>query len=554
MDNQRLFLYASLFFVGLLIWQQWQSDYNPEWQTTESSAAAQTSANPATTPELSQSAGLDTRSNPDLLPADTLKGSADAQAQTVTVKTDVIEAEIDTRGGVIKSLKLLDYPVDLEHPDQPLELLFDRSDANFVVQTGLQSKSNAAPTHHEVFQVEKLHYELAANAEKLVVPMVWQQDGVRVIKSFVFKRGDYLLDVKQQVENNSGKNWIGNQYRQLSRTEAKRESMFLYTYTGGVIYSQEEKYEKINFADMADAPLRRSVVGGWIAMIQHYFMASFIPDPNENDLFYSLYNNSTLVPQYSLGMRSENLNIEDGQSGQFHTLLYAGPKLPHRLQEIAEGLELTVDYGYLTFLSKPMYIVLEWLHGILGNWGFAIIVLTILIKVLFYKLSETSYRSMARMRNLAPKLASLKDRYGDDRQRMNQAMMDLYKTEKINPLGGCLPMLIQIPFFIALYWALLESVELRQAPFILWIQDLSVPDPWFVLPLIMGVSMFIQQKLNPAPPDPIQAKVLMVLPIMMAVFFVFFPAGLVLYWVVNNILSITQQYIITKRIESGAEK
>jgi len=534
------------------MWQQWQADYNPEWQVETAETAAVTTQSPRQVFEdIPQE-----QTKKDMPVAAASNDDSDGlaiSAKTLRIKTDVIEALIDTRGGVLYSLKLLQYPIDLEHPDEPLELFYDRMDSNFLVQSGLQSKNSPAPTHHDVFTAAQSEYVLRADADRLEVPLVWEKDGVRVTKTYVFKRGDYLVDLNHAISNGSATAWNGNQYRQLSRTETARESMLLYTYTGGVIYSEEEKYEKIDFAEMADSPLRRNVGGGWIAMIQHYFMASFVPSPTEYNLFYSLYSSSA-IPQYSLGMRSENQQIEAGQTGEFKTALYAGPKLVNELELIATGLDLTVDYGYLTFLSKPMYIVLEWLHGITGNWGFAIILLTILIKLVFYKLSETSYRSMARMRTLGPKLASLKERYSDDRQRLNQAMMDLYKTEKINPLGGCLPMLIQIPFFIALYWALLESVELRQAPFILWINDLSVADPYYVLPLIMGVSMFIQQKLNPAPPDPIQAKVLMVLPVMMTVFFAFFPSGLVLYWVVNNILSIAQQYVITKRIESGAEK
>ncbi|MEA2093768.1 MAG: membrane protein insertase YidC, partial [Pseudomonadota bacterium] len=328
------------------------------------------------------------------------------------------------------------------------------------------------------------------------------------------------------------------------------ESTFIHTYMGGVLYSPEEKYEKISFDDMIDGKLDRKVTDGWVAMIQHYFLAALIPETGEEDRYYT---NTLSGARYVIGMISPLQTIAAGESGSFSTRLYAGPKLQDEMARVAPGLELTVDYGVLTVLSQPLFWLLNAIHNLVGNWGWAIILLTILIKLAFYKLSETSYRSMANMRKLAPRMKSLKERYGDDRQKLNQAMMEMYKKEKINPLGGCLPILVQIPVFIALYWVLLESVEMRQAPFMLWLQDLSSPDPYYVLPLLMGATMLIQQKLNPAPLDPIQAKVMMALPVVFTVFFAFFPSGLVLYWVVNNTLSIAQQWVITKRIEQGGK-
>jgi YidC/Oxa1 family membrane protein insertase len=295
-------------------------------------------------------------------------------------------------------------------------------------------------------------------------------------------------------------------------------------------------------------------LGGWIAMIQHYFLSAWIPDQDAENLVYTIANTRRSPATYTIGLRSQNELIPAGTSGRFSSELFVGPKIVNRLEEISPGLELTVDYGVLTFLSKPLYWLLSWYQSYVGNWGLAIILLTFTVKAAFYKLSETSYRSMAKMRKVSPRLKTLKERYGSDRQKMNQEMMKLYKEEKINPMSGCLPILVQIPVFIALYWALLESVDLRQAPFILWIQDLSVRDPYFVLPIIMGISMVIQQRLNPPPPDPIQARIMQLLPFVFTFFFAFFPAGLVLYWVVNNTLSIIQQYIITKRIEAGESK
>jgi YidC/Oxa1 family membrane protein insertase len=318
-----------------------------------------------------------------------------------------------------------------------------------------------------------------------------------------------------------------------------------------VYYSPEEKYEKVSFDDMRSQKLERQVTDGWIAMIQHYFMSAWIPPRSEPETFYT---NVLGDARYIIGSYSDPVTIAADGSHAFQQQLFVGPKLQDTLASIAPGLELAVDYGWLTILAEPIFWLLDQIHSVVGNWGWAIIILTILIKAAFYKLSETSYKSMANMRKFTPRIQALKDRYGDDKQRLNQAMMEIYKKEKINPLGGCLPIVVQIPVFIALYWVLLESVELRDAPFALWIQNLSEPDPFFVLPLIMGVSMFIQQKLNPAPPDPIQAKVMMSLPFVFTVFFAFFPAGLVLYWVVNNILSIAQQWYITRKIEQAPAK
>jgi YidC/Oxa1 family membrane protein insertase len=301
---------------------------------------------------------------------------------------------------------------------------------------------------------------------------------------------------------------------------------------------------------MADSNLSREVNGGWLAMIQHYFLAAIIPAQDEQNHFYT---KATADDRFVLGMYSPNKTVEVGQIDTFVTRIYTGPKTQAKLEELAEGLELTVDYGFLTVISKPLFWTLEVIHGVVANWGWAIIIVTLCIKLIFYPLSAASYRSMANMRRLAPKMKQLKERYGDDRQRMSKAMMDLYKTEKINPMGGCLPMLVQIPVFIALYWVLLESVELRQAPFIFWITDLSIKDPYYVLPLIMGLGMFVQQKLNPPPPDPVQAKIMMALPVVFTLFFAFFPAGLVLYWVANSLLSIAQQWYITRKIDRAAE-
>ena len=551
MDNTRLFLFAALAFVGMLMWQQWQLDYGPQpvvsTETGDTSVISQPIDDTSSTLDLpDQAEGLGTT-----ISDDQQTGTPLDPGRLITVETDVITALIDSKGGVIRSLKLKQYPISLDQPDQGLELIHSDPDSVHIIQSGLRNRTNTAPTHHSIYQVDKYKYVLQDGDDELVVPLFWSEKGINVVKTYRFKRGDYLIDVGHKVENNTGSDWQGSQYRQIQRSRPLTKSRILITYTGAVYYNEEEKYEKIDFDDMEDSQLKLESPDGWIAMLQHYFLSAWIPSQQETNLVYSIANIKQIPATYTIGLRSENLLVTPGNSAEFTSQLFVGPKLVNRLQEISPGLELTVDYGVLTFLSKPLYWLLSFYQSYVGNWGLAIILLTLTIKAVFFKLSETSYRSMAKMRKVGPRLKALKERYGSDRQKMNKAMMELYKTEKINPMGGCLPILVQIPVFIALYWALLESVALRQAPFIFWIKDLSVMDPYFVLPVIMGVSMLVQQKLNPTPPDPIQAKVMMALPFVFTFFFAFFPSGLVLYWVVNNILSISQQWVITRRIDAG---
>jgi len=425
----------------------------------------------------------------------------------------------------------------------------------FVAQSGLiGSDPNSMPTHEALFESETTNYRLQPEDSNLKVELTWTDpSGTQVRKRFSFERGSYLITTTQEILNGTEAPLVARDYNQLQRTALNdpNATRFVYTYTGGVYYSPEDKYKKVTFEQMGQQKLDRAVTDGWIAMIQHYFMAAWIPPQGGEETFYT---NVLDGPRYIIGKYSPSVSIAPGATHAFENRLFVGPKLQDTLAKIAPGLELTVDYGWLTVLAQPIHWLLAKIHGVIGNWGWSIIVLTILIKLAFYKLSETSYKSMANMRQITPRLQALKDRYGDDKERLNQAMMELYKTEKINPLGGCLPILVQIPVFIALYWVLLESVELRQAPWILWIDNLSAPDPYFVLPLIMGVSMYVQQKLNPAPPDPMQAKIMMSLPFVFTVFFAFFPSGLVLYWVANNLLSIAQQWNITRSIEKAAAK
>ena len=559
MENQRTLLYISLAMLLFLLWGSWQQDYGPQPVEVAGDTTTQTSA-PDSSMMSTDVPGAAKPSSNDMpvadnknMPSVAAMPAASAQ-QVVHVTTDKLLVEIDSRGGDIKVVKLIDYPQDADS-DEPFLLIGGKDDKFAIAQSGLVSAASKAPSHHAIYQIEKTDYKLKDGQDELVVNLYWQSaDGDRVVKSITFKRGSYSIGVSHKVT--AARNWNGSQYSQLIKAEPQsKDNQFIYTYTGGVVYNDEIKYEKVEFSDMAEKDLdidgATTFKSGWAAMIQHYFLASWVPTPEENNFYYT---NQTGENRYLLGLRSSALDIKAGETAVFERQLVVGPKLQHDLEAIAPGLELTVDYGFLTIIAKPLFWLLEFYFGLFGNWGWAIIFLTITVKLIFYKLSEASYRSMAKMRKLGPRLKTLKERFGDDRQAMSKAMMDMYKTEKINPLGGCFPMLVQIPVFIALYWVLLESVEMRNAPFMLWLDNLSAKDPYYVLPLLMGISMFVQFKLNPAPMDPIQKKVFQFMPIIFTVFFAFFPSGLVLYWVVNNILSISQQYVITKRIEAGEEK
>ncbi len=556
MENQRIVIFFVLSFGLLLLWQSWQQDtLQPSPGNGEQ--AAEEAAVPDDRPDIAQA-----RSTSDLpgrpaatssdLPGDQAgKDELLPKGERIHVRTDVLDVEIDTLGGDIRRVALPRYPVSLERPDEPFELMSDRPLKVFVAQSGLLSRQ-PAPDHHARFTAERMDYELAPGQDSLRVVLHWRDDsGIEATKTYTFHRDSYVIELEQRLRNPGGEPWQGHQYIQFQRSRPETGGGLTATaYVGGVIYSPEEKYEKISFDDMESSPLNRQIKGGWLAMIQHYFLGAWIPPAEETGQYYSKAVEGRPLVLGEIG--PEVVAAPDGEA-VFRGRLYAGPKDQDRLEEVAEGLRLTVDYGVLTVLAQPIFWLMKHIHDIVGNWGWTIIILTLIIKLAFYKLSETSYRSMARMRTMAPKIANIRERYGDDRQRMSQAMMELYKKEKINPLGGCLPMLVQIPVFIALYWVLLESVELRQAPFLLWIHDLSTKDPYYVLPLLMGATMFIQQKLNPPPPDPVQAKVMMALPFIFTLFFAFFPSGLVLYWVTNSTLSILQQWYITRKIEQAAK-
>ena len=550
MDTLRFVLILSLAMVSFMLWEAWQRDYG---------APARGPARPG---DAAPGAPAETDSGVPALPSDSggpapgfdAPSPAETERELITVETDVLRLKIDS-GGTLVFAELLNYPVSLEEGAKPIVLLDQSTSLFHVIQSGLIGTD--APSHEQKFSAPRQAYSLGENESVLRVPLSWvSEQGVVVSKVFELERGAYRIRLRHQVENRSGANWEGRQYAQLKRDDPSRAGrMLLYTYTGAVLSGPEKRYDKISFDDMRDGPTKVDIANGWAAMIQHYFLTAVIP--SDSQATYHYYTQDFANGLYSIGHISPALRLAPGGQGELVGEVYVGPKLQADLAQLAEGLDLTVDYGWLWFLAKPLFWCLERLHGLTGNWGWSIILVTILLKLLFYHLSAAGYRSMANMRRVQPRLMALRDRYKDDRARLNQAMMQIYKEEKINPFGGCFPILVQIPVFIALYWVLLESVELRQADFILWLNDLSVKDPFFVLPVIMGVTMYIQQKLNPAPMDPLQEKVFKLLPLIFTVFFAFFPSGLVLYWVTNNILSIAQQWLIMRNLEKeglGAAK
>ena len=544
MDNIKTFLIFGLLIVSLLLWEAWQNEYVRPAQVAEQ-LMTETGVYPVEEkgdlPDLPVMSNLSDGSLPALD-----ERLATGGLKQVHIKTDVLDLYIDPKGGDIRRLALSKYPVESSNPDVPVQFLNDNAADFFVVQSGLRSDATA-PTHYEQYSVEKSEYELSAGKESITVPMYWQsKDGLKVTKTYRFHRDSYLIDVDYQVTNRSGQTFSAYPYAQFNRSRPNDDTSLIYTYTGAVFSSPGDEYEKIDFDDLDDASYSKTAASGWTAMIQHYFVAAMIPSPSDQNKTF--YGKSINEENYTAGIKMPTMNIKAGEQGQANYSMYLGPKEQKRLEPIVDNLGLTVDYGLLTIISQPLFTVMEWIHKLTNNWGWSIVFLTVLIKLVFYKLSAASYRSMAGMRKLTPKLATLKERYGDDKKQFNQAMMELYKAEKINPLGGCLPILVQMPVFLAFYWVLVESIELRQADFVLWLTDLTAMDPYFILPVIFGVSMFIQQKLNPAPQDPAQAMVMKAFPIVFTVFFAFFPSGLVLYWVVNNILSIAQQWYITHKL------
>ena len=547
MDIRRTVIFIGLAISSYFMILAWNDDYgqkpgstapmdvvlNTESEAPVASVAASNSEHPSVDGQQTVSAPVGT-------------------TEPVRVRTDVLDVTIDPRGGEIVQVLLPAYPVAVDQPDTPFVLLEQNERRTYVAQSGLIGRDGVDTSGAAHFVAENTSYQLQEGTDSLSVTLKTETPKGQIEKIFTFRRGDYLVDVTYRIHNTSAEDWQGVFFAQLKRDgsadPSQSSSMGMSAYLGAATTTKENRYEKVTFDSLQDQPYKNQHDGGWAAMLQHYFVSAWVPDQSSSHT----YNGRFVNGNYIFGFYDQPMTVAAGAVGETGARLYIGPKTQDRLAEVAEHLDLTVDYGWLWWVAQPLFAGLIFFHGLVGNWGVAIILLTICVKVLFFYPSAMSYRSMANMRKVGPKMQELKEKYADNREKLGQEMMALYKREKINPLGGCLPMLIQMPVFIALYWVLMESVELRQAPFALWIKDMSVMDPYFVLPLIMGASMFIQMKLNPTPPDPMQARVMQLMPIMFTVFFLWFPAGLVLYWVCNNILSIAQQYVITKQIEKAA--
>lgn len=565
-DWIRTSLIAGMLLVAFLLvirwndFQQRQITEQPSYETTISAPAQSASDAPQVEERINTNEGGDVPEVPVAPAINATEGSAQPaapQSQLVEVNTDVLQVLIDTHGGDLIKVALPRHFKEIDTPDQPFVLLNRTQSHTYVAQSGLVGPDGTdSGTDRPTFSVERTDYALRQGEDQVVVNLLLNQGDVQITKRFTFTRGSNLIDIEYLIENNSDAVWSGNIFGQIKRDDyiPPTAGIGMQPYVGAAVTTEEDNYHKVDFSDLQDlnkpgkpGALKITKQGGWVAMVQHYFMSAWIPNQEATN-YYNL-RKSRNDNIYRLSYTGENVQIAPQSSGTIKTSFYAGPKYVKKLAEIAPHLDLTIDYGWLWWIAKPLFYVLDYIHDKVGNWGIAIILLTVLIKLLFFYPSAMSYRSMAKMRMVQPKMAELKERYGDDRQKMSAELMKLYKKEKVNPLGGCLPILLQMPVFIALYWVLMESVELRHAPFFLWIEDLSVKDPYFILPLIMGLTMWIQQKLNPKPTDPTQAKVMQMMPIFFTFLFMLFPAGLVLYWVVNNTLSITQQYIITRQIE-----
>ncbi|MFN7551271.1 MAG: membrane protein insertase YidC [Pseudomonadota bacterium] len=569
MSNMRSFLLIALLVTSFFLWEAWQRDYGPNAPAPIAPEAVPATAG-ADVPTNAAPAADTAAASPDV-PSAPLTATAvepatsDTQAEAsaavdpITVETDVLRLKIDPRGGTLVDAELLAYPIAPQNKANVVRLFTDDAARFFVAQSGFVAAAGAAPDHTALFSATQSAFRLADDATSIDVPLTWiDGSGVRVTKTYRLARGSYAIDVLHRIDNGGSSPWSASEYRQLQRTSPLVDRKFSFTnpeqyaFTGVSWYSPEERFQKLQFEDFLEDPLNRTVTGGWVAQQQHYFFAAWIPPVTEAAQFSTAVVESPAGPRYLVRAMAPAITIAPGASTDTSARLYVGPKLQDQIEDVAEGLIYTVDYGMVTFLAAPLFWALEWLFKLTGNWGWAIILITVLIKLAFFKLTEAQYKSFAKMRKLQPRLQALKERYGDDRQKMNQAMMELYQKEKINPLGGCLPILVQIPVFIALYWVLLESVELRQAPFIGWIQNLSDKDPYFILPILNGIAMYATQKLTPtAGMDPMQARIMQMMPVVFSIMFAFFPAGLVLYWTINGALGLAQQYVITKRIEAG---
>ncbi|SSW66452.1 membrane protein insertase YidC [Achromobacter agilis] len=555
MDIRRTVLWMIFSFSLLLLWNNWQihngkpslfGGPTPAASTSEPQAAANNA-----TPSVPSSPAPAAAAPSSAVPG--AAAPATARSEEIVITTDVLRLTFDTMGAQLVRAELLKYPATGQ-PDKPTVLLDRSAGLNYVVQTGVVGAPNGQsfPTHQTPFRLVSSERQLTG--DNLVVAFESESGGMKVTKTFTLHRGRYDIDVRHDLANVGAAPVTPALYLQLERdgNDPADTSSFYHTFTGFAVYSEQDKFQKITFSDIEKkkASYIKQADNGWIAVVQHYFATAWVPPqgkPRNNELLEVQKN---LYAARSIEAVGE---VAPGAAARVDSHLWVGPQDQKAMAALAPGLELVVDYGWLTIIAKPLFTLMTWLHSILGNWGWTIVALTVLIKAVFYPLAAASYRSMARMKQVAPRLQALKEKYGDDKQKLNAAMMEMYRTEKINPLGGCLPMVVQIPVFISLYWVLLASVEMRGAPWILWVHDLSIRDPFFILPAIMMATMFLQIKLNPTPPDPVQAKVMMIMPLVFGGMMFFFPAGLVLYWCVNNTLSIAQQWSITRALQRKTE-
>jgi len=549
-DYVRIALYALLAILCFMLFQAWNNDHPPLSQP----ASAEMAQPSHFVPEMARTAVP-----PATVPVPAAEGPAtpaNGKGQIIKVTTDLLDVSIDTRGGDVLQVKLLQYPESLGS-SSPFLLISDDPKSRYVAESGLLSKQGPDTTQAQaLYTSAQTEYSLSPGQNEVKVKLNWQnKDGLQVTKWLTFTRGSYEIKVAFDVNNQTQQPWEGNLYTQLMRTNNPPESqgglINLATFFGAAVASPAKPFTKITFKEMQEKNLNQTVKDGWAAMIQHYFISAWVPPKTATSTYYSKVTANGL---YTIGMIGQPLTAAPGAKISAETKLYTGPAIADLLEKTAPGLKLTIDYGWFWFISDIIFWMMQKIHDVVGNWGWSIVLVTVIIKLLFYQLSAKSFRSMSAMKKLQPKIGMLKERFGDDKQKLTQATLDLYRQEKVNPMSGCLPILIQIPVFIALYWVLIESVQLRQAPFIFWIHDLTQQDPYYVLPVLMGLSMFFQQRLNPPPPDPMQAKVMMLMPVVFTVLFANFPAGLMLYWFVNNTLSFLQQWYVMHRLDKETAK
>lgn len=549
MDIRRTILWMIFTFSLLLLWNNWQ-EYNGQASLFSSGTAQQTQAATANATPASD-ASIPAGQAPQAAAPAALPGNSPAsiaQGEMIEVTTDVYKLTFSTQGAQLVKAALLKYDTP-DHPGEPQLLLDDSASSIYIAQSGvIGSRGEQWPNHLSQFTL--VSSERVLQGDSMNVVFEAESNGIKVIKTYTLSKGRYDIQVHHDIQNTSGETLHPSLYLQLTRDgNNPPDSSRLYnTFTGPAVYSEEGRYQKISFSDIDKdkAKYEKTANNGWIGMVQHYFATAWVPVEGVERTNQALKLGDNL---YAIRSIEAAGSIDAGSSKTLNAQLWVGPQDQKAMAAVAPGLDLVVDYGWLTIISKPLFKILTWLHALLGNWGWSIVALTVLIKLVFFPLSAASYRSMAKMKKFTPRMQALREKYGDDKAKLNAAMMEMYRTEKINPLGGCLPMVVQIPVFIALYWVLLGSVEMRGAPWILWIHNLAVPDPWFILPAIMMGTMFLQIKLNPTPPDPMQARVMMLMPLVFGGMMFFFPAGLVLYWCVNNILSIAQQQYITRKLE-----